>query len=631
MPQHTGKIPDETGNLQFYGDTQSIRRIYYSFTSLILVGLCAGFIILASHGDWIQVYVLLGCIPFVLSSFFFISRHRYETASIFLAIVLFTLITFISTLGLGIHAVSNMGLPAILILAAMVIRKRTLIFLFLYLTGCIAWLVFGEIYEVYQPTVLVKSVNGDFFTVLIVLLTTGIMVRVLTESLYQSRREVQRELNERKRAEERLEYDALHDTLTGLPNRSLFFDRLGQKVEHTRRHPESLFAVLYLDLDRFKVINDSLGHAVGDEVLVETANRLKACLRPEDTVARLSGDEFAILLDDFQDISDAVHVAERIQSRLAESSMIKEYNRVTTASVGITIYNDRFQDPHEILRDADSAMYRAKAMGGGHYAIFDDTMHASAMALLQMETDLKQAQENREWQVYYQPIVSVSDRSITGVEALVRWRHPKRGLIRPTEFIHVAEETGLIQSLGEYVLREACSQVKRWRDTKIPNLSVSVNFSGRQFQSQDLPDVIMRVLEETGLESEALHVEITESVAMKDLSFSHKVLNRLESMGLAICLDDFGSGYSSLGYLNLFPVNFLKIDQAFFSDRDGNISSDTIINAIVSMAHALNLEVITECVETEVQYAFLESIACDKIQGNLICPAIPANQLEKRL
>jgi diguanylate cyclase (GGDEF)-like protein len=629
VPSTENQTDFETLNI--YGNLQRIRRIYLLFGLVTLCGFIIGMIILGLHGDWLQVafmgtssLVVLVCFPLIL-------KNKFELATIVLALVLFSLITLISTYGLGIHAITNLGFPAILILASLVIRKRTLALIFAYAVVCVAWLVFGELLDLYQPTILVRSVPGDFFTVLVILICTAIMVRLLTESLFTSHREVRQELNERKRVEERLAYDALHDALTGLPNRTLFLDRLNQKFEHARRHPDSLFAVLYLDLDRFKVVNDSLGHAVGDQLLIETARRLSRCLRPEDTVARLSGDEFAILMDDFRVIGNAVHAAERIQSELASTSMIAGVNRATTASIGITVYNHRYLTPHEMLRDADSAMYRAKAKGGRQYAVFDDSMHDSAMALLRLEADLKRAVENQEWQVYYQPIVTLPGREIICVEALVRWLHPQRGIIEPTEFIQVAEETGLILPMGEYVLRQACNQVKVWRENKHPGLMLSVNLSGRQFQSQDLLKMIEKVMNETGYAGEGLEMEITESVAMKDFAYSETIMRSLQALGIQIALDDFGNGYSSLGYLNRFPIRVLKIDQAFIKGIGYGRNSETITRAIISMGHALDMQVVAEGVETQKQLRFLQSNACDRVQGYLVSHPLPAEQLEALL
>ncbi|HEU0292884.1 MAG TPA: EAL domain-containing protein, partial [Anaerolineales bacterium] len=441
----------------------------------------------------------------------------------------------------------------------------------------------------------------------------------------------QTDITDRKQAEERMAHDAMHDVLTGLPNRTLFMDRLNQRLEHSKRHKDDLFAVLFIDLDRFKVINDSLGHAVGDKFLIATAHRLQSCLRPEDTISRLGGDEFAVLLNDIESAGDAIRVAERIQTQLLSTTMLATVERSSTASIGITMYNVHYVSSQEMLRDADTAMYRAKALGGGRNQIFDSAMYASALATLQLETDLKHAVENQEWQVYYQPIVSLASGAITGAEALIRWRHPHRGIVSPLDFITIAEETGDILSIGEYVLRTACRQVKAWRDNAHPGLWVSVNISGRQFQDQNLLKMIKQVLLETGLPPDGLRLEVTESVAMRDLAHSIRVLQDLDSMKVQVSLDDFGNGYSSLGYLKSFPLKILKIDRSFIKDIEVDKNSEAITTAIISMAHTLNLEVIAEGVEKEEQLSFLKAQFCDKVQGFLLSPPLVAEELGRMM
>jgi diguanylate cyclase (GGDEF)-like protein len=540
-------------------------------------------------------------------------------------------VTILATNGLGIHHISILGIPAILIVASLVTRKKTMIFLTLYSVGCIAWLVFGEIYGWFIPEVFDRSVMGDFFSASVVVIMTAVMVGFITDALSHSNLQLHVELHERKLAEERLAFDALHDSLTGLPNRTLFMDRLGQKLEHVKRDPAATFAILYLDLDRFKVVNDSLGHSVGDQVLIATARRLTECVRADDTVSRLSGDEFAILLSDIKDSSDTVRLAYRVQEVLMSRSMLESIDRASTASIGIAIYNSNYTQPQEMLRDADTAMYRAKAHGGGRYQIFDASMYASALALLEMEAELKQAVENEEWEVDYQPVISLADRSVHGIEALVRWRHPKRGRINPGDFISVAEETGLILPIGEYVLRHACKQVRILREQGHPNMWVSVNISARQFQDQNLPRKIERILDETGLPGNGLQLELTETVAMKDLSYSVRVLKELERMGISVSLDDFGNGYSSFGYLNRFPIKVLKIDRSFIHSMDQKKNNKAIIEAIISMGHTLNLVVVAEGVETKKQLAFLDSIGCDEGQGFLFSRPVAADKLVSRV
>ena len=458
------------------------------------------------------------------------------------------------------------------------------------------------------------------------ILTRGLAVRDAEGKAYRIAGS-QTDLTSRKLIEERLAYGALHDGLTGLPNRELFMDRLKQRMELVKRHPDSLFAVLFLDIDRFKVVNDSLGHAVGDQLLSTTAKRLQLCMRPEDTVSRLSGDEFAILLSEVKDVSDAIRVAERIQARMMETTVLSAINRTTTVSIGITMFNDKYTKPQDMLRDADTAMYRAKALGGGRHQIFDTTMHTQALSLLQLEADMKRAVKNQEWVVYYQPIISVAGGKVSGVEALVRWMHPERGIIPPLDFIPQAEDIGLIVPIGEFVLRTACLQTKAWRDAGFSKLWVSVNLSARQFQDQNLVYKISQILEETGLPSDGLRLEVTESVAMQDIAYGIKVLKELKKLGVHVSLDDFGNGYSSLSYLKQFSLNVLKIDQSFIQDILVNKNSEAITMAIIAMARSLGLEVVAEGVEKEEQLAFLKSKFCDEVQGFLFSKPLPVNEL----
>jgi diguanylate cyclase (GGDEF)-like protein/PAS domain S-box-containing protein len=468
----------------------------------------------------------------------------------------------------------------------------------------------------------IQHASGSYIWIL----TRGLAVRDMEGKAYRIAGS-QTDLTARKIIEERLAFSALHDGLTGLPNRELFMDRLKQRMEIAKRHPDTLFAVLFLDIDRFKVVNDSLGHAYGDQLLIGTSRRLTLCLRPEDTVSRLSGDEFAVLLNEIKDISDAIRVGERFQAKLRETTVLAAVNRSTTVSIGITLYNEKYALPQDMLRDADTAMYRAKALGGGCYQVFDASMHTKAVALLQLEADMKRAVKNQELVVYYQPIISVESGDVCGVEALVRWIHPERGLIPPLDFIRQAEDIGLIIPIGEFVLRTACLQTKAWRDSGLAKLWVSVNLSGRQFQDQNLVQKIREILEETGLPSDGLKLEITESVAMQDTAYGIRVLNELKRMGVHISLDDFGNGYSSLSYLKQFSLNVLKIDQSFIQDILVNKNSKAITMAIIAMARSLGLEVVAEGVEKEEQLDFLRSKLCDKVQGFLFSKPLPANEL----
>jgi diguanylate cyclase (GGDEF)-like protein len=438
---------------------------------------------------------------------------------------------------------------------------------------------------------------------------------------------LQTDITSQKLVEERMVYGALHDGLTGLPNRELFIDRLSQRLEFTKRHPDSLFAVLFMDIDRFKVVNDSLGHAMGDQLLVSLARRLQLCLRPEDTISRLGGDEFGILLHEVNEESDAIRVAERFQARIKETAVLSAVSRTTSVSIGIVLFNKLYTQAQDILRDADTAMYHAKALGGGRYQVFNTSMHTKAVALLQLEADMKRAVADQEWQVYYQPILSMASGEINGVEALLRWKHPIRGLLMPLEFIHEAEDVGLILPIGEFVLRTACLQAKAWRDAGFSNLWVSVNLSGRQFQDRNLVQKVSLILAETGLPSEGLRLEVTESVAMQDLNYSIAVLNELNGLGVQVFMDDFGNGYSSLSYLKRFPLRALKIDQSFIQDIMVNKNSEAITIAIIAMARSLGLDVIAEGVEKDDQNLFLKGLFCDQVQGFLFSEPLPGKDL----
>lgn len=425
-----------------------------------------------------------------------------------------------------------------------------------------------------------------------------------------------RDITERRRAEEQLLHDAFHDSLTGLPNRALFIDHLKLATNHLRRRKNYLFAVLFIDLDRFKVINDSLGHIAGDKLLIATARRLESCLREGDTIARLGGDEFTILLDGIKDRGDAQRVAERVQELLAEPFDLAGRELFVTASVGIKYSGTDEEQPEDLLRDADTAMYCAKTFGKAQYQVFDAKMHTSALTNLQLESDLRRAIEREEFQVNYQPIVSLQSGRISGFEALVRWQHPERGVILPSEFVPFAEETGLILQIDRDVLRQACLQMRRWQET-LPvtrRMKVSVNLSCKQFMQPMIVEQVLEILEETGLDPCSLKLEITESVMMERGDRAMAVLERLSQAGIELSLDDFGTGYSSLSYIHRFPVTTLKIDQSFIK-RIGGEQNEEIVRAVVALARNLGMEVVAEGIETVVQLDQLRALNCEKGQG----------------
>ena len=420
------------------------------------------------------------------------------------------------------------------------------------------------------------------------------------------------------------------DVLTGLPNRILFMDRLGRSVERGKYRKGYLFAVFFLDLDRFKIVNDSLGHLIGDQLLVTTARRLQACLHTGDTIARLGGDEFAILLDDIHEVSDATRIAERIQRQLALPFSINGQEVFTSASIGIALSSTGYERPEDLLRDADTAMYRAKALGKARYEVFDSAMRERAVARLQLETDLRRALERKEFRVYYQLIVSLDDGHISGCEALLRWQHPTRGLISPSEFIPVAEETGLIIPIGHWVLHEACRQLRMWQQRFRSNspLTISVNFSSKQFMQPELMDQMKQMLTATGLEPRSLKLEITESLIMENPEVARALLLRLKALDIQLGIDDFGTGYSSLSYLHRFPIDRLKIDRSFVNRMGLDKENAEIVRTIITLAHNLGVDVIAEGVETTEQLALLRALKCKYGQGFLFSPPVDGETAE---
>lgn len=435
-----------------------------------------------------------------------------------------------------------------------------------------------------------------------------------------------------KHAEEKLVHDALHDTLTGLPNRVLLMERLRHAVQLAQRSPEFLFAVLFIDLDRFKVINDSLGHMVGDQLLITIARRLSNCLRPCDTVARLGGDEFVILLEDIKDTATVAIVADRIKNELALPFHLESNEVYTAASIGIAFSTMNYENPEDLLRDADTAMYRAKAQGRARYEIFHPGMHINAVALLQLETDLRRAIDRQELCLHYQPIISLKNLQIVGFEALIRWQHPQRGMIYPGEFISLAEETGLINPISDWSLREACYQMRQWEAQFSQPLTVSVNLSSQQFTPQ-ITTQVQQILQETGLAPQRLKLEITESILMENAESAIETLTELRKLGIQLAIDDFGTGYSSLSYLHRFPIDTLKIDRSFISKVDTDGEQLAIVRTIITLAWNLGMEVVAEGIETSKQLSQLRSLHCEYGQGYLFARPLAeeaVNQLADR-
>jgi len=453
---------------------------------------------------------------------------------------------------------------------------------------------------------------------------------------------VNRDITQRKHAEEQLEHHTFHDALTGLPNRRLFLDRLEHLFLRSKRNADYHYAVLFVDIDRFKTLNENLGHAIGDALIIEIGRRLSACLRHIDTtarpvsassdnaVSRFGGDEFAILLDSVTEPSDAMRVAQRIQTAVAEPFEVAGHVLRASLSVGIAMSTKEHERVEDLLQDADVAVRRAKGLGGARCEVFDEAMHTSAVRRLQLETELKTAIHNRQFRVFYQPVVNLENKTILGFEALLRWQHPEHGLISPMKFLEVAEDSGLLVSIGRWLISEACQQLRAWQmqDHATDPLRVSVNLSSRQLAEFGLVNDLRLILQKTGLDPSSLQLELSESVAMADPQLSASVFSQLRQLGVGIILDSFGTGRSSLSELRHFPVDSLKIDRSLVSEMLTNRATSDIVDLIITLAHKLNHKVFAEGIETGLQLARLREFGCDWGQGYLFSQPLNAEQVQ---
>ncbi|MEQ6341685.1 MAG: EAL domain-containing protein [Gammaproteobacteria bacterium] len=433
------------------------------------------------------------------------------------------------------------------------------------------------------------------------------------------------DITERKQAEERLSFLANYDALTSLPNRILLKDRLAQALARLPWQNRVL-GVLFCDLDRFKIVNDTLGHNVGDHLLKEMARRLKQCVRSGDTVARLGGDEFVILLTDMARAEDVGTIAQKIIESLGQPLNLEGQEVFVTASVGISLYPTDSADPDTLLKKADVAMYRAKDMGKNGYQFYSPMMDAKHTQRLSLESAMRHGLAREEFRVFYQPLVELVSGRIVGAEALIRWQHPELGMISPMDFLPLAEETGLIIPIGNWVLHTACAQAQAWATSGHHGLRMAVNLSNRQYRQDNLLGAVRNALERTGLAPTCLELELTEEIVMRNMKHSSALLESIRAMGIALAIDDFGTGYSSLGHLRRFPIQTVKVDRSFITDLPGNTDAAAITEAIIAMAHKLKLEVVAEGVETEAQRAFLQEQGCDVMQGYLFSPPVPAEK-----
>jgi diguanylate cyclase (GGDEF)-like protein/PAS domain S-box-containing protein len=443
----------------------------------------------------------------------------------------------------------------------------------------------------------------------------------------------QTDITDRKRAEEKLVFDALHDPLTGLPNRILFLDRLSHCIELSSRRKNFSFAVLYLDLDRFKIINDSLGHLLGDRLLMEIGSRIEHIIRRGDTLSRLGGDEFVILCEEIGDITEATNLADRIQNELLNPVDLDGQKVVVGCSIGLTESSIGYERPEDMLRDADTAMYRAKSRDGSNYEIFDKTMHEKAMNVLQIESDLRQALGTEQFDIHYQPIVEIKEEVVSGFEALIRWNHPQLGFLLPERFIDVAIESRLIVPLGRWVLAQACRQMQSWKEQweEARDWTISVNLSAPELAQQDLVNAMCDIIDESGLDPKFLKLEITETSLIKNSSHALQTMNALRARGIKLSIDDFGTGHSSFSYLHDFPFDELKIDHTFISELDSRTDKRKIVNAIVSLAHNLGMKVVAEGSASGAIYENLRDASCEYAQGFSIMEPRTASEITRSI
>jgi len=580
-----------------------------------------------------MAFVFVGA-EFVLVILYFLSRTRYNQLSGNLFLIVMSLIPFLCVVisnelnleGLLIFLIANT--MTVLISSAITSIRNTILFaIFDILTLLLVLIFIPSVSYEYAIFALLSNISISS-TILVFVQHRNLLEKDRYEKMAKLTQNLQAELTQRELTEDILAYISAHDPLTDLPNRVLFIDRLSHAMERAKLNENFMYAVFYIDLARFRLVNDCLGHVIGDKLLVECAHRISAHIRGEDTVSRLSGDDFVVLLEDVEDTPYVIQVAERIQDSIAMPYVLDGNTVSISASMGIVISGASYDEPNDVLRDAEIAMSRADEKGLGSYEFFDPSMLDRAMSRMELETDLRKALDDQQFVVHYQPIIEMASHRIVGFEALVRWQHPTKGLVPPGEFIPSAEETNLIIPLGYWVLDEACRQIHTWnvQYSFDQPLTVSVNLSTKQCEQPDLVQKIYNILRKNNLDASLLKLELTESLIAKDTDRITAILSELNDLGIQVLIDDFGTGYSSLSYLFMMPIDILKIDRSFINRLGSKNNGKEIVQTILSLAHNLGMKVIAEGVETDEQFSELLAMNCEFMQGFLFSK--PLDNLE---
>ena len=601
-----------------------------ALTFFFAIGISSGVIymgIFSSNRDVGKVLVIAQAI-FIIA--YIISRTKYNYISAIITISLLIIIP-IFNVDLSVDHSSEAllilliwNIATILMASAVSTLRITILTAFLNFITILFFPVFNE-HITYQNLIIPLMYN--LLIPLMIIIFTDHRNKIEKDRLAQIssiNTQLQFELTERQKIEEKLAHTAMHDPLTDLPNRNLFIDRLAHAKAYSRRNEDYSFAVCFIDLDRFKVINDSLGHKVGDLLIIECAKRIRSSIRSVDTVARIGGDEFVLLLEGTDHPNDYLHIVERIQKKLLPPAIINGYTVYISVSIGVVLDTEKYETADEILRNADVAMYETKKEARGHYRIFDESMLEGIMTRIEIENDLRNALDNNEFILHYQPILDINTKKTIGFEALLRWIHPDKGVIQPNDFISIIEDMGLIVPIGYWVIDEATRQIKQWQKIYNPDLTINVNLSTRQCSQSNLAEKINEIIQKNQLDPATLKLELTESLIIKDATLISNTLDKLRNLGIQVQIDDFGTGYSSLGYLYNLPIDTLKIDQTFVSRLGSNNSGADIVQTILALAHGLGMQVIAEGVETAEQLSMLEQMKCEYVQGFLF--AKPLNK-----